>query len=114
MEAAPPTAELEPITDTHRQTDEEDMGMSYAELTVFGRLRKVRRPGAPPPGDSWWEVNDSWWEVDASWWEVDDSWREVDYAWWEVDYAWWEVDYSWWEVRASECKCTSRWPAGCL
>eukprot|EP00959_Pyramimonas_sp_CCMP1952_P142451 2982262-Pyramimonas_sp.AAC.1 len=40
VEAAPPTAELEPITENHRQTDEEDMGMSYDELTVFGRLRK--------------------------------------------------------------------------
>ena len=25
----------------HTQTDEEDMGMSYAELSVFGRLRKI-------------------------------------------------------------------------
>ena len=45
MEAAPPTAELEPITDTHRQTDEEDMGMSYDELGQFGRLRKMERCG---------------------------------------------------------------------
>ena len=27
------------------QTDEEDMGMSYAELGVFGYLRKVMRCG---------------------------------------------------------------------
>ena len=36
-----PTAELEPITETHTQTDEEDMGCTYAELSVFGRLRKI-------------------------------------------------------------------------
>ena len=42
---APPTAELEPITDTHTQTDEEDMGMSYDDLTVFGKLRKVEKCG---------------------------------------------------------------------
>lgn len=37
---APPTAELEPITDTYSQSDEADMGMSYAELSVYGNLRK--------------------------------------------------------------------------
>ncbi|XP_064397705.1 glutamine-dependent NAD(+) synthetase-like isoform X2 [Halichondria panicea] len=38
---AKPTAELEPITGDYVQTDEVDMGMTYAELSVFGRLRKV-------------------------------------------------------------------------
>ena len=38
---APPTAELEPITSEYTQTDEMDMGMSYEELGVYGRLRKV-------------------------------------------------------------------------
>ena len=38
---APPTAELEPITAEHTQTDEEDMGMTYEELSWFGRLRKI-------------------------------------------------------------------------
>lgn len=33
---APPTAELEPITETYTQSDEADMGMSYNELSVFG------------------------------------------------------------------------------
>lgn len=33
---APPTAELEPITSDYKQSDEADMGMSYAELSVFG------------------------------------------------------------------------------
>jgi len=42
---APPTAELEPITETHTQTDEADMGMTYDELSVYGRLRKVHRCG---------------------------------------------------------------------
>jgi NAD+ synthase (glutamine-hydrolysing) len=40
---APPTAELEPITADHVQTDEADMGMSYDELTQYGRLRKIMK-----------------------------------------------------------------------
>ncbi|XP_016072583.1 PREDICTED: glutamine-dependent NAD(+) synthetase [Miniopterus natalensis] len=44
--AAPATAELEPLTNGQvSQTDEEDMGMTYAELSVFGRLRKVAKAG---------------------------------------------------------------------
>lgn len=36
---APPTAELEPLKHGQlAQTDEEDMGMTYAELSQFGRL----------------------------------------------------------------------------
>jgi len=42
---APPTAELEPITEAHTQTDEEDMGMSYDELTQYGKLRKIEKCG---------------------------------------------------------------------
>jgi NAD+ synthase (glutamine-hydrolysing) len=42
---APPTAELEPITSEYVQTDEADMGMTYAELSIFGRLRKIGRCG---------------------------------------------------------------------
>ncbi|MYG00388.1 NAD(+) synthase [Candidatus Poribacteria bacterium] len=42
---APPTAELEPITETYTQIDEEDMDMTYAELSRFGQLRKVHRCG---------------------------------------------------------------------
>ena len=53
--AAAPTAELEPITNSHKQTDEvhliplmiclhvntqEDMGLTYDELSDIGRLRK--------------------------------------------------------------------------
>ncbi|XP_043779982.1 glutamine-dependent NAD(+) synthetase isoform X3 [Cervus elaphus] len=44
--AAPATAELEPLAHGRvSQTDEEDMGMTYAELSVFGRLRKVAKTG---------------------------------------------------------------------
>ena len=42
---APPTAELEPITKTYTQTDEDDMGMTYAELNRFGQLRKMEQCG---------------------------------------------------------------------
>ncbi|KAH3679911.1 hypothetical protein WICMUC_000654 [Wickerhamomyces mucosus] len=42
---ATPTAELEPITETYIQSDEADMGMTYEELSVFGRLRKVSKCG---------------------------------------------------------------------
>ncbi|KAH8997827.1 glutamine-dependent NAD synthetase with GAT domain-containing protein [Lactarius hatsudake] len=42
---AVPTAELEPITETYVQADEADMGMTYDELSVFGRLRKVEKSG---------------------------------------------------------------------
>ncbi|KZZ88906.1 Glutamine-dependent NAD(+) synthetase [Ascosphaera apis ARSEF 7405] len=42
---AVPTAELEPITENYVQSDEADMGMTYDELTVFGRLRKVHKLG---------------------------------------------------------------------
>lgn len=43
---APPTAELEPLADGQiQQTDEEDMGMTYDELSMFGRLRKTSRCG---------------------------------------------------------------------
>ena len=42
---AVPTAELEPITESYVQSDEVDMGMTYDELSVFGRLRKVSKLG---------------------------------------------------------------------
>lgn len=41
--AAPPTAELEPITKSYVQTDEMDMGMTYDELCIYGRLRKIMK-----------------------------------------------------------------------
>jgi hypothetical protein len=45
--AAPPTAELEPTVEggPPPQTDEQDMGMTYAELGLFGRLRTIARCG---------------------------------------------------------------------
>ncbi|XP_054266453.1 glutamine-dependent NAD(+) synthetase isoform X2 [Macrosteles quadrilineatus] len=44
--SAAPTAELEPLADGRiTQTDEQDMGMTYDELSDFGRLRKFNRCG---------------------------------------------------------------------
>lgn len=40
-----PTAELEPITHEYAQADEVDMGMTYDELSIFGKLRKIERCG---------------------------------------------------------------------
>nr|CAD1819917.1 unnamed protein product [Ananas comosus var. bracteatus] len=45
IEAAPPTAELEPIRSNYNQLDEVDMGMTYEELSIYGRLRKIFRCG---------------------------------------------------------------------
>ncbi|KAK5643637.1 hypothetical protein RI129_007482 [Pyrocoelia pectoralis] len=43
---AQPTAELEPLVQGQiNQTDEEDMGMTYDELSVFGKLRKQHKCG---------------------------------------------------------------------
>uniref|UniRef100_A0A4W3JFF1 Glutamine-dependent NAD(+) synthetase n=1 Tax=Callorhinchus milii TaxID=7868 RepID=A0A4W3JFF1_CALMI len=44
--SAPPTAELEPLANGQvSQTDEADMGMTYAELSVYGKLRKIAKCG---------------------------------------------------------------------
>ena len=40
-----PTAELEPITESYVKSDEADMRMTYDELTIFGRLRKIQKWG---------------------------------------------------------------------
>ncbi|KAI5838087.1 hypothetical protein DFP73DRAFT_565719 [Morchella snyderi] len=42
---AVPTAELEPITKEYVQSDEADMGFTYDELSIFGRLRKNDKLG---------------------------------------------------------------------
>lgn len=42
---AVPTAELEPITETYVQSDEADMGFTYDELSILGRLRKAWKLG---------------------------------------------------------------------
>lgn len=42
----PPTAELEPLLDGKvAQTDEQDMGMTYDELSQYGKLRKQQHCG---------------------------------------------------------------------
>ncbi|XP_070617816.1 glutamine-dependent NAD(+) synthetase [Erythrolamprus reginae] len=44
--SAPPTAELEPLQKGNvTQMDEVDMGMTYAELSVYGKLRKIAKAG---------------------------------------------------------------------
>ncbi|XP_061466657.1 glutamine-dependent NAD(+) synthetase isoform X2 [Rhineura floridana] len=44
--SAPPTAELEPLKKGHvTQADEIDMGMTYDELSVYGKLRKIAKAG---------------------------------------------------------------------
>ncbi|KAK3048357.1 glutamine-dependent NAD(+) synthetase [Extremus antarcticus] len=43
--SAVPTAELEPITETYVQSDEADMGFTYDELSILGRLRKSFKLG---------------------------------------------------------------------
>lgn len=40
-----PTAELEPITETYSQTDENDLGFTYEELSEIGRARKINLMG---------------------------------------------------------------------
>ena len=43
---APPTAELRPLAGGEiEQTDEVDMGMTYEELGIYGRLRKMEKCG---------------------------------------------------------------------
>ncbi|KAJ3136153.1 glutamine-dependent NAD(+) synthetase [Physocladia obscura] len=42
---ATPTAELEPILADYVQSDEVDMGMSYDDLSVYGKLRKISKCG---------------------------------------------------------------------
>ncbi|TGJ85980.1 hypothetical protein E0Z10_g2773 [Xylaria hypoxylon] len=71
---ATPTAELEPVTEEYTQSDEVDMGITYAELTAFGmnamildayeiflikigRLRKERKMG---PLSMWQHLVHAW------------------------------------------------------
>lgn len=56
---AVPTAELEPITKEYVQSDEVDMGMTYDELSVFGRLRKVNKLGI---WGTWERLCHDWYE----------------------------------------------------
>lgn len=57
---ATPTAELEPITATYTQSDETDMGCTYAELGDFGRLRKVDKLG---PYSMWQRLSSVEWKA---------------------------------------------------
>ncbi|KAM9409466.1 glutamine-dependent NAD(+) synthetase isoform 2-T2 [Pholidichthys leucotaenia] len=58
---APPTAELEPLTDGQvSQTDEADMGLTYSELSVIGRLRKISKCG---PFSMFCKLVHMWWDV---------------------------------------------------
>ncbi|KAI9858054.1 MAG: glutamine-dependent NAD(+) synthetase [Trichoglossum hirsutum] len=62
---APPTAELEPITDTYTQSDEADMGMSSNillddELSTYGRLRKIEKLG---PYGMWSKLLHTWGDI---------------------------------------------------
>ncbi|TQS37166.1 hypothetical protein Golomagni_02368 [Golovinomyces magnicellulatus] len=43
--SATPTAELEPTTKDYVQADEDQMGFTYVELGVMGRLRKIAKCG---------------------------------------------------------------------
>lgn len=54
---APPSAELEPIVNGRSQTDEADMGMTYDELSWFGKLRKQQRCG---PFSMYLKLKDLW------------------------------------------------------
>lgn len=45
IEKAPPSAELKPAIKGEIQKDEDEMGMTYDELTIFGKLRKIQRCG---------------------------------------------------------------------
>ncbi|KAM7020205.1 glutamine-dependent NAD(+) synthetase [Passerculus sandwichensis] len=59
--SAPPTAELEPLVDGQvAQTDEADMGMTYAELSIYGKLRKVGKAG---PYSMFCKLIDIWKEI---------------------------------------------------
>jgi NAD+ synthase (glutamine-hydrolysing) len=54
---ATPTAELEPISVEYVQSDEQDMGCTYEELGLFGRLRKIEKLG---PFSMWQKLCAIW------------------------------------------------------
>jgi NH3-dependent NAD+ synthetase len=51
------STELEPITDNYIQADEVDMGVTYDELSVYGRLRKINKLG---PWGMWEKLLHLW------------------------------------------------------
>lgn len=54
--SAAPTAELEPSSEEYQQTDEDDMGMTYEELSWYGRLRKLGRCGPLAMYEKLWDL----------------------------------------------------------
>ncbi|KAI9677458.1 MAG: glutamine-dependent NAD(+) synthetase [Caeruleum heppii] len=52
-----PTAELVPFSESYTQSDEEEMGLTYEELSIFGRLRKVSKLG---PFGAWERLLHEW------------------------------------------------------
>jgi NAD+ synthase (glutamine-hydrolysing) len=61
---ATPTAELRPLRDgLISQTDEEDMGLTYHELSLFGNLRRLKKLG---PVSMFNEIHSSGaWQIDV-------------------------------------------------
>lgn len=54
---ATPTAELVPYSESYSQSDEEEMGLTYKELSEFGRLRKISKLG---PFGTWERLTYEW------------------------------------------------------
>ncbi|KAI9867197.1 MAG: glutamine-dependent NAD(+) synthetase [Trichoglossum hirsutum] len=52
-----PTAELVPLSENYMQTDEEEMGLTYEQLSILGRLRKVSKLG---PFGAWERLLHEW------------------------------------------------------
>jgi len=59
---AAPTAELTPLE--ANQTDEEEMGLTYDELSVFGRLRKIAKYG---PWSCYQHLTRTQWAEEKGW-----------------------------------------------
>lgn len=57
---ATPTAELVPYSETYTQSDEEEMGLTYKELSILGRLRKVSKLG---PFGTWEKLLYEWQDI---------------------------------------------------
>ncbi|KAG8525347.1 uncharacterized protein KY384_008991 [Bacidia gigantensis] len=55
-----PTAELVPFSDSYSQNDEEEMGLTYKELSVLGRLRKIHKLG---PFGAWEKLVYEWQDI---------------------------------------------------
>lgn len=61
---ATPSAELIPLKEGEKeQSDEEEMGMTYEELSLFGRLRKCECLG---PVSMFWKLSHLWTDISKS------------------------------------------------